>query len=343
MRYLITGGSGFIGSALIRKLQETKTNKIFNIDKRANSNITDKKNIKNFIINLCDNSKLKKAIYEIKPEIVFHLAAESHVDRSIDNPSLFIESNILGTFNLLDSLKSYCNTLKGKDKNDFRFIHISTDEVYGSLPNEGYFNEKSIYNPSSPYASTKAASDHLVSSWFKTYNFPSIITHCSNNYGPRQFPDKLIPISLSRALKGEKILIYGDGKHKRDWLYVEDHINALIKISKKGGIGESYCIGSGNEISNIDLIKLLCNLLDKLSPKKDSYQNLIQTTHDRPGHDYRYAMDTKKIFQDLNWFPEIDLENGLKRTIEWYLNNKEWTQKIFNELNYFRNRIGLNI
>tara|TARA_Y100001968_G_scaffold246597_1_gene230863 strand:- start:418 stop:1449 length:1032 start_codon:yes stop_codon:yes gene_type:complete len=333
-RILVTGGAGFIGGALIRKLLTDSNCIIYNIDNlnyasdlRGIKNLENSKNRHFHLnVNLKNLEKTQKAVEDANPDIIFHLAAESHVDRSITSPKIFIDSNIVGTFNLLEASRYHWEMISDSRKRKFRFIHISTDEVFGSLNKPNKFNENSNYDPRSPYSASKAASDHLAKAWFHTYNLPTIITNCSNNYGPFQFPEKLIPKVILNALKGEKIPIYGDGRNIRDWLYVEDHIEALLLVAKKGKAGETYCIGNNNERNNNYIVKEICSILETYKPKRIPYLNQIEYVKDRPGHDKRYAIDATKIKTELGWNPKINLQNGLSRTIKWYIDNIEWCQ-----------------
>ena len=328
MKILITGGAGFIGSSLINLLIQ-KGHKVINIDSLTyagnlkNLNFVEKH--KNYFFiksNICNTTKIIEIFKKYNPNAIMHLAAETHVDNSIGKPNTFIRTNINGTYNLLEAARNF---LSKKDKNfKFRFIHISTDEVYGSLGSIGKFNEKTSYSPNSPYSASKAASDHLVRAWYKTYKLPTIITNCSNNYGPRQFPEKLIPVIISRAIKNKQIPIYGKGKNIRDWIHVQDHVDALYKILVKGKIGKTYNIGSENEISNIDLAKKICTLLDEIKPKKNSYKKQLAFVKDRLGHDYRYAINSNLIKKELEWKPKIKFNDGLKKTIEWYIKNRSY-------------------
>ena len=310
-KILVTGGLGFIGSSLIFRLLKNTNSKIFTIDKST------------------------------EPDIVFHLAAESHVDRSIESPRNFLESNIVGTFNILENALIYFNNLPTNRKSNFKFLHISTDEVFGSLGKSGLFSEGSNYKPMSPYSATKAASDHLVGSWFNTFGLPTLISNCSNNYGPRQFPDKLIPTIIINAINSKPIPIYGNGLNIRDWLFVEDHINALLLMACKGKPGSRYCIGGGEEKSNINICKKICNLLDYLKPQKNSYSSLIEFVDDRPGHDFRYGIDSTLIFKEIGWKPLCKFDQTIKETTIWYLRNKDWVNFINQELNYKGERLGL--
>ena len=339
-KYLVTGGYGFIGSALIKKLINHSDNKVLNIDKLTYAATTD--SLKNFEKNknyfflkqdISNFKTLKKVFIDYKPNIVIHLAAETHVDRSIYNPKKFINSNIIGTFNLLEISKLFYNTLSKKEKNNFLFLYISTDEVFGDNEKKNKpANENNSYNPSSPYSATKASSNHLVNVWNKTYNLPTIITNSTNNYGPYQFPEKFIPSVIIRATCGKKIKIYGDGHQSRDWIYVDDHVNALLDVTKDGVIGETYNIGSKYQIENIKLAKLICNILDKLVIKKPKgvikFQELITFVHDRPAHDRKYNLNVEKIKSQLFWEPLETFDTGIFKTIKWYLNNKDWWMKI---------------
>ena len=331
-RILVTGGAGFIGGTLVRKLLTNFNCIIYNIDNlnyasdpKSITNLEQSKNrYFHLNVNLKNIEATREALKEANPDIIFHLAAESHVDRSIMGPKIFIDTNIVGTFNLLEEARSHWESCTGTKKHKFKFIHISTDEVFGSLNTNDKFNENSNYDPRSPYSASKAASDHLAKAWFYTYNLPTIITNCSNNYGPFQFPEKLIPLVISKALKGEKIPIYGDGKNIRDWLYVEDHIDALLLVAQKGKVGETYCIGDNNEKNNNYIVETVCSILDTIRPKNIAYSDLIEYVKDRPGHDKRYAIDATKIKKELGWNPKTTLEDGLIKTIGWYIKNKGW-------------------
>ena len=328
MKILITGGSGFIGSAVVRRAL-LLGHSVINVDCLTYA-ASPKTNIKlegnsNYIfenINICHKNKILKTIKDHKPNAIIHLAAESHVDRSIHSSKVFMETNILGTYNLLEASRDYLNS--NKKINNFRFLHVSTDEVYGSLGKSGFFREESKYSPNSPYSASKASSDHLVNSWFKTYGLPTIITNCSNNYGPYQFPEKLIPSTILNCIRGENIEIYGDGKNIRDWLFVDDHADVLLQIIEKSNVGEQYNIGGNNEITNNHLVQLICENLDKKISSSTSFKDQIKYVDDRPGHDFRYAVDTSKVTEKIGWTPNVSFRKGLDLTITWYLNNQDW-------------------
>ena len=334
MNIIVTGGCGFIGSHLIRKLLSKEDIKIVNIDKFGYA--SNHKSIEEVICNnnkhryifkkidLADKNELVNVFESFQPDLVMHLAAESHVDRSIYNPSVFIESNIVGTFNLLETTRNYYGKLSLGKKSKFRFHHISTDEVFGSLGDSGTFCEESPYDPRSPYSASKASSDHLVKAWFHTFELPIIITNCSNNFGPWQFPEKLIPVVIKKALSHESIPIYGDGSNIRDWLYVEDHVDGLLLAATQGNIGESYCIGGYGEETNKNIVLKICDLLDQEIPFNSSYKSLIKYVRDRPGHDKRYSINSNKIKDQLGWKAKYGLDKGLKETVKWYLDNQEW-------------------
>ena len=335
LNIIVTGGAGFIGSCLIRKLLEHTNNRIFNLDKISYASNFDQiekcPNLKNYAFikaDLVNQEKINFIINDSKPDIIFHLAAESHVDRSIKDSRPFIESNIIGTYNLLEITKKYWLNLDKSKKDSFRFLHVSTDEVFGSLGKYGKFSEETAYDPRSPYSASKAASDHLTNAWFHTYDFPVIRTNCSNNFGPYQFPEKLIPLIINKALKNEDIPIYGDGSNIRDWLFVEDHVDALILAASKGKIGKSYCIGANNEKTNLEIVTLICDLLDIKKPKKNSYKNLIKFINDRPGHDKRYAINSQLIKDELKWDPKYEFKEALDITVQWYLNNQKWYENL---------------
>jgi dTDP-glucose 4,6-dehydratase len=348
MRILITGGAGFIGSNLVRHIIETTEHSVLNVDALTYAgNLHSLNDIKNNTryqfsqVDICDAKQVEKAFQAFQPDWVMHLAAESHVDRSIDGPGAFIQTNVIGTFNLLQSARSHYEALEGEAKAKFRFLHVSTDEVYGSLGETGLFKETTPYDPHSPYSASKASSDHLVRAWADTYGLPVLITNCSNNYGPFQFPEKLIPVVILKALRGEDIPVYGKGINIRDWLYVEDHADALYTVISKGKPGETYNIGGYNERKNIDIVELLCELLDELKPREDrkSYREQITFVTDRPGHDLRYAIDASKIKRDLGWTPKQDHSSGFRKTVEWYLDNTAWTQQILDG-SYKLERLG---
>jgi len=350
---LVTGGAGFIGSALVRHIVNETQHSVVNVDKLTYSGNLESlegiENSKNYIfekIDICDENELQGVFKKNQPDIVMHLAAESHVDRSIDGPSDFIKTNIVGTFNLLEQSKNYWQSLKGIKKESFRFLHVSTDEVYGDLGGTSdFFSEDTAYDPSSPYSASKASSDHLVRAWYRTYGLPVLITNCSNNYGPYQFPEKLIPHIILNALEGKNLPIYGDGKQIRDWLYVDDHVIAIMNVALNANIGETYNIGGNNEIQNIEVVKKVCDILDKLVPSKlngiSSFKELISYVKDRPGHDVRYAINPNKIIKDLNWRPLEDFDSGIQKTVEWYLDNKIWCENIQNG-SYKFERLGVN-
>ena len=348
---LITGGAGFIGSALIRNLGKNLENKIINIDKLTYSgnleSLRSLKGRKNYIfekLDICDSINLQRVINESKPDLVIHLAAESHVDRSIDGPIDFIQTNIFGTFNILECVRVYYQSLKGLKKDNFRFLHVSTDEVYGDLKStNNFFSEETRYDPSSPYSASKASSDHLVRAWHRTYNLPALITNCSNNYGPFQFPEKLIPHMILSAIKIKPLPVYGDGNQIRDWLYVDDHVSAIMSVALKGKPGETYNVGGNNEIKNIEVVQKICSILDELIPinnsELNSYSELITYVEDRPGHDVRYAIDSSKINKNLGWRPNENFESGIRKTIMWYLENNAWLRSIQND-NFKLVRLG---
>lgn len=336
---LVTGGCGFIGSTLIRRLLIDTDAQIINIDKMGYASdltsiqskleeIGEKGMNRHKLIqlDLKDKDKVADVFSSFNPDIVFHLAAESHVDRSIESPEIFISSNIVGTFNLLEAARNQFASMKGLRSEGFRFVHISTDEVFGSLGSDGYFSETSSYDPRSPYSASKAASDHLARAWFHTYDLPIIMTNCSNNYGPWQFPEKLIPVVIRNAISGSSIPIYGDGQNIRDWLYVEDHIDGMLIAACRGQLGKSYCIGGNNERSNLEIAKEICEILDRLIPNKHHHQ-LIKLVNDRPGHDRRYAIDSSLIQNELKWSPSTSFSEGLEHTIRWYLKNASWLDK----------------
>ena len=347
MNILVTGGAGFIGSNFINYQINNYNNKILNYDSLTYAaNLKNLENCKNSPLytfvkgNICDDKKISKYLNEFKPDYVINFAAESHVDRSIDGPKEFINTNILGTFNLLETTLNYWKNLTKEKNKNFRFLHISTDEVYGSLGQSGSFKERTPYNPSSPYSASKASSDHLVNAWNHTFNLPTLITNCSNNYGPFQFPEKLIPLMIINCLKGNNLPIYGNGENIRDWLHVEDHCNAIYKVLKSGKIGETYNIGGNEEKSNLEIVTLICEILDTKKPSKNSsYKDLITFVKDRAGHDFRYAIDASKIKNEIYWEPSYTFKKGLEKTIDWYIDNEKWWQDIINK-NYHLERLG---
>ena len=349
MKYIVTGGAGFIGVNFIHYLIQSEPDcQILNLDKLTYAaNPASLKSVGiypnySFIqADICENKLISQVINDFRPSIIVHFAAESHVDRSIDGPDSFIETNIMGTYNLLKVSREYFEQLNSSEQAEFRFLHISTDEVYGGLGEEGFFTEKTPYAPNSPYSASKAASDHLVRSWFHTYGFPALTTNCSNNYGPYQFPEKLIPVIIFNALDGKPLPIYGDGSNIRDWLFVTDHCRAIHRVIKSGRIGETYNVGGNNEKTNIEVVKTICALLDELKPKSSSqYQDQITFVADRPGHDRRYAIDAVKIQRELGWKPDETFESGMRKTVLWYLDNREWVENILSG-GYRLERIGL--
>ena len=353
-KILITGGAGFIGSALIRNIIQKTEHSVINVDKLTYSgnlqsleSIEESKNYTFEQVDICNEKELLRVFKENQPDIVMHLAAESHVDRSIDSPRDFIQTNIFGTFILLEQSRNYWQSLEGNKKENFRFLYVSTDEVYGDLSGtSSFFTEESNYRPSSPYSASKASSDHLVRAWYRTFDLPVLITHCSNNYGPCQFPEKLIPHVILSALAGKNLPIYGNGKQIRDWLYVDDHVFALINVALNAKVGETYNIGGNNEIQNIEVVRKVCSILDELIPNKlngmSSFSELITYVKDRPGHDVRYAINANKINKELGWDPQEDFESGIRKTVEWYLNNKVWSENIQNG-SYQLDRLGVNL
>jgi dTDP-glucose 4,6-dehydratase len=354
MRVLITGGAGFIGSAIVRHLLEETTATVVNIDKLTyagnldsltNAEGSERYNFEQ--IDICDTFEVKRVFDYYRPSFVMHVAAESHVDRSIDAPADFIHTNVIGTFTLLEHARQYFNGLSAVEQQRFRFQHISTDEVYGDLAGtRDLFTENTPYAPSSPYSASKASADHLVRAWGRTYGLPIIITNCSNNYGPFHFPEKLVPHVILNAIHGNPLPIYGDGLQIRDWLYVEDHAKALIRVVTEGKVGETYNIGGHNEKTNLEVVQTICDLLEELAPEKpsgvDKYRDLITFVKDRPGHDARYAIDASKIERELGWVPEETFETGLRKTVQWYLANAPWWERVLSGA-YRMERIGADI
>ena len=343
-RILVTGGAGFIGGALVRRLLRETDAMVFNLDKLGYasdlSSIGEHPRHQLLKVDLVNAEATAAAIQQADPDLVFHLAAESHVDRSISGPGAFIESNVQGTFNLLQAARNHWEQLPGERKQQFRFQHISTDEVFGSLGATGRFSETTPYDPRSPYSASKAASDHLVRAWHHTYGMPVVLTNCSNNYGPWQFPEKLIPVVILKAVAGESIPLYGDGQNVRDWLFVEDHVDALLLVAQKGQIGESYCVGGFGERSNKEVVFEICNLLDQYRPSDAPYFALVTPVGDRPGHDRRYAIDSSRISSDLGWQPKHSFANGIAATLRWYLDNLAWCDRVCKQAGYFGNRLG---
>jgi len=340
MRILVTGGAGFIGSALIRHLIRNTEHEVLNLDKltyagnlESLSSITSNTRYEFVQADIVDQATVSALLERFQPQAIMHLAAESHVDRSIDGPSDFIQTNIVGTYSLLEATRAYWQALPPAEKSAFRFHHISTDEVYGDLHGvDDLFTETTPYAPSSPYSASKAASDHLVRAWQRTYGLPVLVTNCSNNYGPFHFPEKLIPLVILNALAGKPLPVYGNGLQVRDWLFVEDHARALLKVVTEGVVGETYNIGGHNEQKNIDVVRGICQLLEELTPRKPEgvqhYADLITFVQDRPGHDLRYAIDAGKIERELGWVPEETFASGLRKTVQWYLDNQEWCQRV---------------
>jgi dTDP-glucose 4,6-dehydratase len=336
MRLLVTGGYGFIGSAVVRHCLSRSDHTILNVDKLTRYRFQQG--------DIADRPLMKKLFDEFAPEAVMHLAAESHVDRSIDGPSDFIQTNIVGTFSLLETARSYHSGLKGERKDAFRFLHISTDEVFGSLGPDGFFTETTPYAPNSPYSASKASSDMLVRAWHETYGLPAIISNCSNNYGPYQFPEKLIPVIILSALEGNPIPVYGKGTNIRDWLFVEDHVRALMTVLERGIPGQTYNVGGRSELTNLTVVRKVCAIVDELmpDPANGPRERLVEYVTDRPGHDQRYAIDASKIERELGWRPEVGVEDGLRRTVTWYLENRWWWEKIRNR-GFDGERLGLKV
>ena len=351
MKILVTGGAGFIGSAVIRHIIQNTNNQVLNIDKltyagnlESLKEIDQHSNYEFKQIDICDTEQITAAIDAFQPHAIMHLAAESHVDRSIDGPAAFIQTNIVGTYTLLEAARKYWMELDAEAQQNFRFHHISTDEVYGDL--EGttdLFTETTSYAPSSPYSASKASSDHLVRAWYRTYGLPVIVTNCSNNYGPYHFPEKLIPLVILNALDAKPLPVYGNGQQIRDWLFVEDHARALYKVVTEGVVGETYNVGGHNEKQNIEVVKTICKILDELKPQANgqTYESLITFVKDRPRHDLRYAIDATKIQNELGWTPTETFETGISKTVQWYLNNLDWCHRV-QDGSYQRERLGVN-
>ena len=346
-KILVTGGAGFIGSALVRHIISNTEDSVINVDALTYAgNLQSLREVEEDTryhfekIDICDADALRRIFKQYQPDAVMHLAAESHVDRSIDGPAAFIQTNVVGTFQLLQIACEYWREMSDEAQSRFRFHHISTDEVYGSLGAQGLFTEQSAYQPNSPYSASKAGSDHLVRAWFHTYGFPVVTSNCSNNYGPFQFPEKLIPLVILNALDNKPLPVYGKGENIRDWLYVQDHVEALLLVMQHGKTGETYNIGGHNEKTNLEVVRSLCALLDETQPGKQPYANLIQFVADRPGHDLRYAIDATKIKRELNWTPKETFESGLKKTLDWYIANREWCRNVLDG-SYQMQRMGL--
>lgn len=354
MTFLVTGGAGFIGSAVVRELIEHTPHRVINVDKltyagnpESLARVDSDERYEFRLADICDASAMNRILREYRPDVVMHLAAESHVDRSIDGPAAFIETNIMGTYVLLEATRAYWKGLQDSDPRKaaaFRFHHISTDEVYGDLHGvDDLFTETTPYAPSSPYSASKASSDHLVRAWHRTFGLPTLVTNCSNNYGPFHFPEKLIPLMILSALAGQSLPVYGDGKQIRDWLYVEDHARALVKVASEGKIGETYNIGGHNEKQNIQVVETICELLEELAPRKPAgvahYRDLITFVTDRPGHDQRYAIDASKIQRELDWTPRETFESGMRKTVQWFLENDVWWRRVQNG-SYQGERLG---
>ena len=348
MKMIVTGGAGFIGSAVTRHIVRETSAQVVVLDKltyAANLDslapISDSTRYAFKKLDICDAEAMMAIMKAEQPDLVLHLAAESHVDRSITGSRAFIETNVLGTYNLLEAALEYWKGLKGSKKDEFRFLHVSTDEVYGSLGSEGLFEETTPYDPSSPYSSSKAASDHLAVAWYRTYGLPVIISNCSNNYGPYQFPEKLIPLMILNALHGQPLPVYGNGQNIRDWLYVDDHAKALLQIAERGRCGEKYNVGGMNERTNLEVVERICDIVDDLSPGERPRRELLSFVKDRPGHDQRYAIDATKLTREIGWKAEENFDSGIRKTVEWYLNNPAWWQPLRNTV-YSGERLGLN-
>jgi dTDP-glucose 4,6-dehydratase len=346
MRVLVTGGAGFIGSALVRHLVLEKQYTVLNVDALTYAGylpslrpVEEQPNYDFLHANICDGRAMRDAIAAFRPERIMHLAAESHVDRSITGAADFIQTNVVGTFTLLEAARDYWSSLKGEERDGFRFLHVSTDEVYGSLGEDGLFTEETPYDPSSPYSASKASSDHLAKAWQRTYGLPVVVSNCSNNYGPYHFPEKLIPLTILNALAGERLPVYGKGENVRDWLYVEDHARALDIIAERGKVGETYNVGGRNERRNIDVVRRICAVLDQISPANRPREELIEFVTDRPGHDARYAIDATKLENELGWRAEETFDTGIEKTVRWYLENEWWWRPLRER--YAGQRLGL--
>lgn len=352
-RILVTGGAGFIGSAVVRHIIEATQDSVLVLDKltyagnlESLSVVADNPRYSFEQVDICDRAALDRVFAEYQPDVIMHLAAESHVDRSIDGPAAFIETNVVGTYTMLEAARHYWQPLDAAKKQSFRFHHISTDEVYGDLHGtDDLFTETTPYSPSSPYSASKASSDHLVRAWLRTYGLPTLVTNCSNNYGPYHFPEKLIPLVILNAVAGKPLPVYGDGAQVRDWLYVEDHARALYQVVTEGVVGETYNIGGHNERKNIEVVQTICDLLEELAPNKpqgvEKYRDLITYVKDRPGHDMRYAIDAGKIDRELGWRPQETFESGIRKTVSWYLNNETWWRRV-QDGSYTGERLGLS-
>jgi dTDP-glucose 4,6-dehydratase len=349
MRVLVTGGAGFIGSALVRALVASADHDVVTVDKltyagnlESLAELGAAPNHRFVHADIVDESAIREVFETFRPDIVYHLAAESHVDRSIDGPREFVTTNVMGTFVMLTEALRHFRTLSGDEQARFRFLHVSTDEVFGSLDEGGFFTEATAYDPSSPYSATKAASDHLARAWHRTFGLPVLITNCSNNYGPYQFPEKLIPHMIVRATAGQTLPVYGTGANVRDWLHVDDHVRALRTVTARGRIGETYLISGRSERQNLEVVQQLCAVLDRERPRMDgsSYTDLITFVRDRPGHDFRYAIDASKLEQELEWTPTVSFETGLEATVRWYLEHEQWWQRILSGA-YRAERVGL--
>jgi dTDP-glucose 4,6-dehydratase len=346
MRVLVTGGAGFIGSALVRHLVLEKQYSVLNIDALTYAGylpslkpVEGRANYQFLHANICDGRAMREAIAAFRPDRIMHLAAESHVDRSITGAAEFIQTNVVGTFTLLEAAREYWSNLERQAKDGFRFLHVSTDEVYGSLGDDGLFTEETPYDPSSPYSASKASSDHLAKAWQRTYGLPVVVSNCSNNYGPYHFPEKLIPLTILNALAGERLPVYGQGENVRDWLYVEDHARALDIIAERGRVGETYNVGGRNERRNIDVVRRICAVLDQISPANRPREELIEFVTDRPGHDARYAIDATKLENELGWRAEETFDSGIEKTVQWYLANEWWWRPLRER--YAGQRLGL--